>query len=121
MRTSSTARSQWLAGAAASMRRAPTRSERLFWEAVSGKRLLGVAFRRQVVIADRYIVDFAAPAKKLVVEIDGGYHRDRERADGRRDRALEQLGWRVLRLDSAEVEKDLGGALLAVRQALGAE
>jgi very-short-patch-repair endonuclease len=38
------------------------------------------------------IVDFMAPARKLVVEVDGGYHGDvrRQRADARRDRRLER-------------------------------
>jgi hypothetical protein len=35
---------------------------------------LGVAFRRQVRIDNRHIVDFSAPSLKLVVEVDGGSH-----------------------------------------------
>jgi very-short-patch-repair endonuclease len=50
----------------------------------------------------RFIVDFLAPAQRLVVEVDGGYHARRVVADERRDRALGGLGYRVLRL-SAEL------------------
>jgi very-short-patch-repair endonuclease len=90
----------------------------LLWERLRGSRL-GVAFRRQVVVAD-CIVDFAAPAVRLVVEVDGGYHVDRQRADARRDRVLQELGWRVLRLSAATVEQDIAVAVGLVAQAVAA-
>jgi very-short-patch-repair endonuclease len=99
------------------MRREPTRSERLLWERLSGSQL-GVAFRRQLVIEHRYIVDFAAPAVRLVVEVDGGYHHGRARADARRDRVLAGLGWRVVRVAAGLVEHDLEAAIALVREAV---
>src|SRR5688572_10457562 len=63
--------------------RAPTLSEARLWSQLAGRRL-GVAFRRQVVIG-QYIVDFLAPAPRLVVEVDGAYHARRSRVDARRD------------------------------------
>jgi hypothetical protein len=64
------------------MRRNPTASEHLLWRCcLSGKRLLGVQFRRQVPLLGCYIVDFLAPKLKLVVEIDGGYHDSRLHLD----------------------------------------
>ena len=51
-------------------KRAPTRSEARLWSALSGRQL-GVAFRRQVPLANRYIADFLAPTVKLVIEVDG--------------------------------------------------
>jgi very-short-patch-repair endonuclease len=50
--------------------------------------------------ASRFIVDFAAPAERLVVEVDGAYHARRRAADARRDRVLRRLGYRVLRLEA---------------------
>jgi hypothetical protein len=38
--------------------------------------------------AGRYIVDFCAPARRLVVEVDGNCHVRRRAADVRRDAAL---------------------------------
>ena len=35
----------------------------------------------------------------MIVEVDGGSHRGRERADGRRQRALEAAGYRVVRFE----------------------
>jgi very-short-patch-repair endonuclease len=49
-----------------------TPSEAALWELVRRGRT-GVWFRRQVVI-DGYIVDFVAPAARLIVEVDGAYH-----------------------------------------------
>ena len=57
-----------LAGFASRMRRAPTGSERVLWNELSaGKQ--GVSFRRQAVVAGGLIVDFLAPARKLVIEV----------------------------------------------------
>jgi very-short-patch-repair endonuclease len=94
-----------LAVFAHAQRMAPTWSERLLWERLRGKRL-GVGFRRQLVIRG-YVVDFAAPSVRLVVEVDGGYHRERLRADARRDGALRELGWRVVRVPAQMVEREL--------------
>jgi very-short-patch-repair endonuclease len=99
------------------LRAAPTWSERLLWERLRGSQL-GVAFRRQVVIGG-FIVDFAAPSVRLVVEVDGGYHAERLRADALRDRALQRLGWRILRLATSAIDRDIEGAVAAVCAALG--
>jgi leucyl-tRNA synthetase len=98
------------------MRGEPTWSERLLWSRLSGSQL-GVAFRRQVVLG-RFIVDFAAPARRLVVEVDGGYHGERLGADARRDRELSRLGWRVLRLPVELVERQLEVAVALVGAAV---
>ncbi len=79
---------------------------------------LGVGFRRQVVIGNRYVADFVAPAVKLIIEVDGAYHRQRTTADARRTRVLERLGYRVLRLDAELVLRQLPVAVAAVREAL---
>lgn len=95
-----------LATYARAHRFAPTPSEARLWEALSAGRL-AVQFRRQVVIG-RYIVDFACTEVRLVVEVDGGYHRQRRRADARRDEALRRVGWRVVRVTSEEVMRGVG-------------
>jgi len=99
-------------------RRVLTASEARLWSALSARKL-GVQFRRQVPLAGRYVVDFAAPSVRLVVEVDGTCHAQRRAADARRDRALAALGWRVLRLNAALVTSDLPAAVALVRQALG--
>ncbi len=105
-----------LAERARFMRFNGTDTELALWRCLAGKRL-GVAFRRQVPV-DRFVVDFLAPAVKLVVEVDGGYHRQRMAADARRTRVLERLGYRVLRLDAELVRRQLPLAVEAIRSAL---
>lgn len=94
------------------MRSSLTTSEQALWELIRGRRL-GVQFRRQVPIG-RFIVDFLAPAKRLVVEVDGGYHARRAVADERRDRVLRRLGYRVLRLPAALVLSAPGEAVALI-------
>jgi very-short-patch-repair endonuclease len=99
------------------MRHNPTETEQMLWRCLSGKKL-GVAFRRQVLVGE-FIVDFLAPSVKLVVEVDGGYHAERVTADGRRQRALERLGYRVVRVSTEAVRANLEKAVNTVRQSGG--
>jgi very-short-patch-repair endonuclease len=82
-----------------------------------GKRLLGVAFKRQVPVG-RYVVDFLAPSRHVVVEVDGGYHARRVPADARRDAWLRRAGCRVVRVEAELVLRDLPGALAWIADAL---
>ena len=95
------ARANLLTSRARSMLHAPTPSEDALWQALRGG-VAGVAFKRQVVLGGRYIVDFFAPSVGLVVEVDGGVHRGSRMADRRRDEWLRRRGFRVVRL-SAEL------------------
>jgi len=94
----------------------PTESEAKLWEVLRGGQL-GVHFRRQVRIGE-FIVDFLAPAVKLVVEVDGGAHREREAADARKDRKLARLGYRVVRVEAETVLKNLPCAVAVLRTSL---
>jgi len=106
-------RERQLAERAGAMRHAATPSEARLFEALRGRRL-GVGFKRQVPVLGRYIVDLLAAEMRLVVEVDGGYHEERARADARRDRALERAGYRVLRLKAQLVLRDLAEAVRRV-------
>ena len=98
------------------MRHQSTESEAKLWEVLHGGQL-GVHFKRQVRIG-RFIVDFLAPAAKLVVEVDGGSHTGREAEDARRDRKLARLGYRVVRVEAEAVLRELLKAVEIVSAAL---
>ena len=117
MRTAqcSTTRSRELDRRATEMRRAPTSSEAWLFEGVRGGQL-GVAFRRQVPVLGRYVVDLLVPELRLVVEVDGVYHGARVDADARRDRALARAGYTVLRLEAELVMRDRDAAIARVRE-----
>ncbi|CDX18945.1 conserved hypothetical protein [Mesorhizobium plurifarium] len=90
------------------MRKAMTDAELKLWNEVRADRLMGMAFRRQMPIAG-YIVDFACPAKRLIVELDGSQHASAEVAatDTVRDAKLEALGWTILRFWNDDVIRDI--------------
>ena len=90
------------------MRKVMTDAELKPWNELRAHRLMGLAFRRQMPIAG-YIVDFACPAEKLVVEVDGTQHADRAMAgtDLVRTRRLETLGWTILRFWNDDVLHDI--------------
>ncbi len=111
------ARSAVLVRRARSMLHAPTPSEEALWQALRGG-VLGVAFKRHVVLGGRYIVDFFAPSVGLVVEVDGGVHRSTRAADRRKDEKLRQLGYSLVRVEAAVVFSDPGIAVALVQRAL---
>ncbi len=87
-----------------------TDAEKKLWQALRAHRLEGIAFRRQMPI-EGYIVDFAAPACRLIVELDGSQHAEDAglQRDSKRDAALKAFGWTVLRFWNSEVLTDLDG------------
>jgi very-short-patch-repair endonuclease len=101
------------------MRASLTPSEQLLWAQLSGGKL-GVGFRRQCVIG-KFVVDFAAPSRRLAVEVDGSYHASRGAADAVRDAKLARLGWRVLRIPASDVLHNLGEVVEAIRGSLEAQ
>ncbi len=90
------------------MRKQLTDAELKLWNELRAHRLMGLAFRRQMPIAG-YIVDFACPSKKLIVEVDGSQHGEAENAsmDRIRTEKLEELGWTVLRFWNDDVIRDI--------------
>ncbi len=86
-------------------RRQSTPSEGLLWSILRARQLCGLKFRREHPIGG-FIADFACEAKKIVVEIDGGYHDQTGEQDEARERMLRELGWDVLRFSDEDVERD---------------
>jgi len=89
------------------LRRTMTDCERRLWRRL-GDRELGFKFRRQRPIG-KYIADFACPAARIVIELDGGQHGsdEAEALDVIRTSAIERCGFRVIRFWNHEVIEDL--------------
>ncbi|MBZ9736779.1 DUF559 domain-containing protein [Mesorhizobium sp. CA18] len=98
-------------GNARKMRKQMTDAELKLWNEIRAHRLMGLSFRRQMPIAG-YIVDFACPDKKLIVEIDGSQHALEEvsASDAARTAKLEALGWTILRFWNDDVIRDIDNA-----------
>ena len=96
-----------------------TDAEQKLWSRLRGKQILGIQFYRQRPIAN-YIVDFYAPTKRLVIELDGAHHFTPPQAsyDRRRSEYLEKLGLQVLRFDDRQVLLEIDSVLQVVFRTL---
>lgn len=98
------------------LRQRSTKPEQLLWRALRNRRQDGLKFRRQYSIGC-YIVDFVCLEKKLVVELDGGYHDYVADEDARRQRYLEEQGYTVVRFLNEDVLDDLEAVVMAIVKA----
>lgn len=95
------------------LRRNQTEAERILWQHLRDRRLLGHKFRRQMPIPP-YIADFACVELKLIVELDGSQHADQQEYDAQRTAYLEAHGYQVLRFWNNQVMGDIEGVLRAI-------
>ena len=93
----------------------PTEAETLLWQYIRAKQLT-VKFNRQHIIGD-YIVDFVCIEKKLVVEVDGGYHSEYEQIekDEFRTERLNEMGFTVIRFSNEEVLGNILGVINTIK------
>lgn len=84
-------------------RKYATTAEAMLWEMLR-RNNLGERFRRQHSIGN-YIPDFVCLKKRLIIEVDGGYHHLWCQAidDRERDNNLRKLGYTILRFSNEEV------------------
>jgi len=100
------------------LRRDSTDVERILWRGLR-ERIVGWKFRRRHPIGRR-IADFACPAARLVIELDGSQHVDQTDADDQRTAEIPRYGYRVIRFWNGDVLENLEGVLETIRVALEA-
>ncbi len=85
------------------------KAERALWTILRDRRFIKRKFRRQHDIGI-YAVDFACPAVKLVIELDGPLHDEPEQIafDAQRKEYLQLNGWRVMRIENDDLFADIG-------------
>ena len=95
-----------------------TEAESVMWECLHGNQL-GFQFRRQHPIYG-YIPDFVCLKKRLVVEIDGGYHYigDQPISDEERTKYLNQYGFEVIRFTNEEVLSNIDNVLTEIKRVM---
>jgi very-short-patch-repair endonuclease len=89
-----------------------TEEELILWSKLKSKQLKNTQFYRQRPIGS-YIVDFYCSKYKLVIELDGSQHYEKENMeyDKNRDEYLEAMGLKVLRFSNREERVNLKGVL----------
>jgi very-short-patch-repair endonuclease len=97
-----------------------TDDERRLWRELRNRNFGRVKFRRQQPIGP-YIVDFVSFEAKLIIELDGTQHaeKDHRSADEVRTRFLEMEGFRVVRYWNTEVFKEFDAVLNSIYHELG--
>ena len=100
------------------LRRNLTDAERALWRHLRQRQIAGLKFRRQHPI-DHYILDFVCLEARLVIELDGGRHADRQDEDQERTAWLGARGYRVLRFWNTEVLENPEGVLEVILRAAG--
>jgi very-short-patch-repair endonuclease len=101
------------------LRASQTSAEFRLWQALRNRKLARWKFRRQHPI-DRYIVDFVSLDGKLIVEVDGVTHATAAaiKRDDQRTRALEAMGFLVVRISNTDVYDNLDGVLEMIDRTL---
>jgi very-short-patch-repair endonuclease len=90
------------------------------WKHLRAHRTGDVHFRNQHAIGN-YIVDFCAPRKKLIIELDGSQHLEQQEYDEERTKYLETRAYRVLRFCNNDVMNNTEAVLKAIWNALNEE
>ena len=99
------------------LRHEATPAERRLWQYLSGNRLGGHKFSRQMPLVP-YFCDFLCRRAKMVIELDGDTHAAAPEADMQRDCFMRERGYRVLRFGNADVMGNVEGVVTAIGEAL---
>ncbi|MEO1620161.1 MAG: endonuclease domain-containing protein [Cyanobacteria bacterium J06632_3] len=104
-----------LTARARELRNHMTAEEKILWQRLRQKRMLGYDFDRQKPM-DQFIVDFYCKALALAIEVDGSVHDGpaAQLRDQERQARLEELGVRFLRFSNDVVNQDINGVCLAI-------
>ena len=94
------------------------KEKKMLWLHLRGNKL-GLHFRRQHIIGC-YIADFVCLKKKIIIEVDGGYHSQYAQAikDYYRTEKLESLGFKVLRFRNEDIYSNVVFVLYQIFNAI---
>jgi tRNA/rRNA methyltransferase len=106
-------------GLARMLRRNPTDAERILWQALTRDRRFAGQFKRQTPVG-RHIPDFVSFVHRIAIELVNPGESEAIAADrASRQAWLEARDYKVVRIDVAEVERDLAAELARLEASLG--
>ena len=102
------------------LRKNMTPQERKLWKILRNHQFYNFEIRRQYPI-DKYIVDFIWRKKKIIIEIDGGQHNEKETIeyDKKRSFDLNKLGYKVVRFWNNDIDKNIEGVYKILQKEFG--
>ncbi|MBP9850925.1 MAG: endonuclease domain-containing protein [Candidatus Peribacteraceae bacterium] len=95
------------------LRRKPTETESILWEALRDRKT-GCKFRRQVPLGS-YIADFCCMKHRCIIEIDGGIHNQKKEYDAVREERLLSAGFKIIHFTNNDILHDKDGCLQKIR------
>jgi very-short-patch-repair endonuclease len=105
------------------LRKKTTKAEKILWEELRNRKLLGYKFYRQYpIIFDLlgyetfYVLDFYCFERKKAIELDGKIHQFKKREDKERENNLIRLGIKIIRFKNMEVEHDMNDVLIRLKK-----
>jgi very-short-patch-repair endonuclease len=102
---------------ARTLRANATEAEQKLWSHLRKEQLDAFQFRRQYSIGP-FFVDFICLEAKLVIEVDGSQHADREAQDQSRSEFLRSEGYCVLRFWNFEVMNEIDSVVERIAEVL---
>jgi len=101
-------------------RKNSTEAEDIMWQAVRNRKIKGYKFRRQHPV-EGYIPDFVCLEKKLIIEIDGGYHNkeEQQKIDALRTEWLKENNYTIIRFTNEEVLSNFSSVIKKLEDVLG--
>jgi len=104
------------------LRKEQTDSEKILWNFLRNRKLDGVKFYRQFPIKfifekkqRFYVADFYTNKNNLIIEVDGSIHEELKDKDRFRDYICDKLGYRVLRIQNDEINKNIDKVLEKIK------
>jgi cyclase len=96
-----------------------TEAENILWKRLNYKQLKGLKFRRQHPI-NQFIVDFYCHKAKLIIELDGGIHLNKEvlERDHGREYILKNYGLEIIRFNNKEVLTNIESVIEKIKSKL---
>ncbi|MGC4042739.1 MAG: endonuclease domain-containing protein [Armatimonas sp.] len=93
-----------------------TEAEQTLWKALQSGQLNGIRFRCQHAW-ETFIFDFYCPKRRLIIEVDGGYHSepDQKEKDQYRDTYLVAHGVQILRFTNEQIFHELPSVLEQIK------
>ena len=105
--------------AAVILRKNMTLAELILWKKLKDRKIFDTKFRRQHPV-DIFIVDFYCHEYKLVIEIDGEIHNNKEKIeyDLARTNEIKKFGLKVIRFTNDQIIFNMGNVIIQIQKVI---